>query len=62
MCGFGPQLWGCSLVVKPQSSKLMMRVRFSSSPPLIVSAKTRSMATAHPAIHRNARGAPEELR
>ena len=30
-------MWGCSLVVKPQSSKLMMRVRFSSSPPLICS-------------------------
>ena len=27
------RLRGCSLVVKPQSSKLMMRVRFPSSPP-----------------------------
>src|SRR5690554_5168437 len=27
------KLRGCSLVVKPQSSKLMMRVRFPSSPP-----------------------------
>src|SRR5690554_7947250 len=27
------KLRGCSLVVKPQSSKLMIRVRFPSSPP-----------------------------
>ncbi len=27
------QMWGCSLMVKPQSSKLITRVRFPSSPP-----------------------------
>jgi hypothetical protein len=37
---------GCSLVVKPQFSKLMMRVRFPSSPPLksvLVSAETETL-------------------
>lgn len=37
---------GCSLVVKPQFSKLMMRVRFPSSPPLksvLVSTETETL-------------------